>query len=63
MSKNIVLTTFTTIALVSFSTMTYSEQATPKHGYVSNPPSRSFLCSEKGEKLNKHCGAIQYEPQ
>ena len=30
------------------------------HGYVSNPPARSFLCRQG---VNTGCGAIQYEPQ
>ena len=33
------------------------------HGYIDNPPSRSFLCTHAGGALNKACGAVMYEPQ
>ncbi|MCF1868802.1 MULTISPECIES: lytic polysaccharide monooxygenase [Enterobacterales] len=36
---------------------------TLKHGYIDKPPSRAFLCSSKGQNLNKNCGPVQYEPQ
>ncbi|QQG28426.1 lytic polysaccharide monooxygenase [Pectobacterium carotovorum] len=40
----------------------YAENISPRHGFVDNPPSRAFLCSEEGGNLNKGCGDVQYEP-
>ncbi|MBU4682253.1 lytic polysaccharide monooxygenase [Cedecea davisae] len=63
MRKTTVLTTCAGLALMAASSLSYAGQAKPFHGYVSNPPSRALLCSEKGDHLNKNCGAVQYEPQ
>lgn len=63
MRKTTVLTTCAGLALMAASSLSYAEQAKPFHGYVSNPPSRAFLCTSQAGNLNKNCGAIQYEPQ
>nr|XP_033326558.1 glcNAc-binding protein A-like [Megalopta genalis] len=41
-------------------TMSRSTKESFYHGYVSFPESRALLCKRR---VNKHCGAIQYEPQ
>lgn len=51
------------LSLLGMSAFSFAEEVTPRHGYVNDPPSRAFLCNEKGGKLNKNCGAVQYEPQ
>lgn len=33
------------------------------HGYVSEPASRGYLCTNDQGNQNKDCGAVQYEPQ
>lgn len=48
--------------LLSLSVTAFAETS-PRHGYVNNPQSRTYLCSSKGGNLNKMCGPVQYEPQ
>lgn len=63
MNRNTVLSVCSGIALISTAMFSYAADVSPMHGYVSNPPSRAFLCSSQGGSLNKDCGAVQYEPQ
>ncbi|VVN74719.1 N-acetylglucosamine-binding protein GbpA [Pseudomonas fluorescens] len=37
-----------------------ASQNAAAHGYLNDPPSRAFACKQK---LNKDCGAAEYEPQ
>lgn len=34
-----------------------------RHGYITSPSSRAFLCSSMGGNKNQSCGPVQYEPQ
>ncbi|OAT44925.1 chitin binding protein [Proteus hauseri ATCC 700826] len=64
MKKNKLMVFTATLLLSSASFIsTASADVTLKHGYIDKPPSRVFLCSSKGNSLNKNCGDIQYEPQ
>lgn len=63
MSKKFTLRSLAAVALLSSSSLVWAESASPAHGFVDFPASRSFLCSVDGGKLNKNCGAIEYEPQ
>jgi len=60
MRKFTVLSLCSGMALMLFSMQSYAEQVTPKHGYVTYPHSRAYLCS-LGH--NKNCGPVQHEPQ
>ena len=64
MKKNKLMVFTVTLLLSSAGFIsTASADVTLKHGYIDKPPSRAFLCSSKGNNLNKNCGDIQYEPQ
>ncbi|NBN05080.1 MULTISPECIES: lytic polysaccharide monooxygenase [Proteus] len=64
MKKNKLMVFTATLLLSSAGFIsTASADVTLKHGYIDVPPSRAFLCSSKGNNLNKNCGSIQYEPQ
>lgn len=64
MKKNKLMVFTATLLLSSAGFIsTASADVTLKHGYIDVPPSRAFLCSSKGNNLNKDCGPVQYEPQ
>nr|WP_233268561.1 lytic polysaccharide monooxygenase [Pantoea sp. BAV 3049] len=49
--------------LMTVSNLSEAQESSLRHGFVSVPPSRAYLCSAQGGNLNKNCGSIQYEPQ
>lgn len=62
MKKNKLMVFTATLLLSSAGFIsTASADVTLKHGYIDAPPSRAFLCSAKGGKLNKDCGPADGE--
>lgn len=57
MKKFIFPTLFTVLSMNAFA------DTSIRHGYITQPPSRAFLCSSEGGNKNKSCGPVQYEPQ